>query len=122
MARPSPIDIERAKYANSFVVKDKQDNSLATAAQPAKDGARNYILQVDASYSSSAVSGLLQVKSGTAVVAEKYIHGTGAFDFGDIGLDAENVNEAVSAELAASGTAGVFGAITLMGFYASESS
>jgi len=121
MPRPSPADFAKARIQNGFIVKDKQTAALATATQAAQAGTRHYVLQVDASYSTSSTSGLLQLKSGAALIAEKYIHGSGAFDFASEGLDAENVNEAVSAELA-SGGVGIIGTVTLMGFSVSEGS
>ena len=93
------------------------DNATATATLPAPGASlRNFVVKVDASFGTSTVSGLLQVKSGTTVIAEKYVHGSGAFDFPDLnGRPAINANEAMSAELAASGTGGVLGKVFIQG-------
>lgn len=118
MPRPELASIQAAMLKEAFVEKGSAVGATATATKAALAGHRHYIVQVDASYSDSTKSGLLQVKSGAAVVAEKYVHGSGAFDFAPIGLDAENANEAVSAEL--EGVAATTGKITLMGFSVSE--
>ena len=96
-------------------------NLLATATLAAPGaGNRNSVLKVDASYGDSTVTGLLQVKSGATVIAEKAIHGAGAIDFdGDFGRVADSQNEAMTAELAAGG-AGVVGYVVIQGFYFRE--
>ena len=79
-------------------------------------GARHHVVvKVDASYSTSTQSGLLQVKFGTTVIAEKYIHGAGAIDFGMYGHQNDTYNQAVSAELGA-GAGGVVGTIAMTGY------
>src|SRR3990170_4756192 len=88
---------------NSDTATDSQVNALATATVAAKTGRHNVALKVDASYNSSATSGLLQVKFGATVKAEKYIHGAGAIDFGVYGLQNPVANQALTAELAAGG-------------------
>jgi hypothetical protein len=110
---------------NSWTVVATADAALATAtkaaegvanASPVGAGQRHHVVtKVDASYESSTQSGLLQVKFGTTVVGSKWIHGAGALDFGVLGFQNPDSNEAVSAELAAGG-AGIEGHITLSGY------
>lgn len=111
------MDLERARVVDSWAeVTAEVDNALATATHAAKVGHKHVITKVEASYKTSATSGLLTVKRGATVVARKYIHGAGAMDFGDPGFLNTTANEAVSAELAASGSAGVTGAVSLFGY------
>jgi len=115
-AKVSIVDLEHYKFFGAARGSGKQTNLLATATLAAPgEGKRMRVVKVDASYSSSSTSGLLQIKSGATVIFEKYIHGAGAHDFSDYGLPAININEAMSAELAAGG-AGIVGTVTISGF------
>lgn len=120
MPRPDLVSAQQARFTNSWAEKANNTNAVATATHSAVAGQRHYIVQVDASFSTSTVSGMLRVKSGSTVLVEKTIHGAGAFDFADTPQDALNVNEAVSAELDAGG-AGIIGHINIVGFSVSES-
>src|SRR5262245_53535291 len=80
------------------------DSAITPSATTLREsaGARHHVVvKVDASYSTSTQSGLLQIKFGTTVVAEKHIHGAGALDFGQLGFQNPTSNQAVSAELQA---------------------
>lgn len=99
------------KITKGWVAKDSQDNALAVAAKAAETGKTHVITGVFASYSATK-AGLLQIKDGTTVVAEHYIYDSGAIPL-NIKATAGN---AVSAELAASGTAGTIGKVNLTGF------
>lgn len=114
---PSNInDIQVAQVEGSWsVTSGLLDNALATATRAAEPGRRHVMTKIEASYSSSSTSGLLVVRRGSTVIARKHIHGAGAMDLGDPGFVA-STNEAVSAELSASGTAGVTGTVTVLGF------
>jgi len=118
MAQVSAHDLELWKFIGSSSGEDLQDNAVATAtlADPG-DGFRLHAVKVDASYETSTTSGLLTVFSGATIIARKYIHGAGAIDFSDNGRMADNASEAMSAQLAASGTAGTDGTVTMSGFY-----
>jgi len=117
-----PGYIARQKAENERLAKDSKDNALATATLAAPgEYYRNSVLKVESSYSSASVTGLLQIKDGTTVIAEKYIHGAGAIDFDNIiGHPSAARNQAMSAELAASGTGGVLGKVFLVGFNVKE--
>jgi len=115
---PNFRDYELAKHIAPWSVVAAADNAVATAAKAASPSQRHYVLAVDAGYSTASISGILTVKRGTTVIAQKPIHGAGAFDF-PYGLPG-NVNEAVSAELTASGSPGVLGYVTLHGYSVSE--
>lgn len=95
-----------------WIAKDSDDNALSTASKAAPtNNSRHVIAVVTASYSSSSTTGLLQVKEGTTVIHEHYVHGADV-----IPLEYRAaVNTAVSAELAASGTGGVVGKVAVIG-------
>lgn len=96
-----------------WIAKDKQTNALATATKAAQIGKSHYITAVSGSYSAAAAGKLLQVKDGATVIAEFHVHNSFSHTFPKpIWITA---GAACSAELAASGTAGVDGAVTLSG-------
>lgn len=98
----------------AWVVKDSKDNAPATAAKAADSAGRSHhVTGVYASYS-AAKTGLLQIKVDTAVVFEHYVVNSEAINF-EIPIQCAP-GKAVSAELAASGTAGNIGKVNLVGF------
>lgn len=98
----------------AWVVSASQDNALATATKAADGVSRShYITGVYASYS-AAKTGLMQVKVDTTVIFEMYVVNSMAIDF-EIPIQCAP-GQAVSAELATSGTAGTIGKINLTGF------
>jgi len=109
----SLASIEENKYLNSFKVTASADNALAVASVPGVAGKSHYITSVAASYC-SAKTGLLQIKDGTTVIFEQFIVNADNIIF-PVPLKGTPGN-AVSAELAASGTAGVLGKVNLVGF------
>lgn len=113
MASLADYQIDSVK--SSFVVVTQATNAVATATKSAVAGRHHVVCKVDASYSSSSVSGELTVKFGTTVVARKHIHGAGAIDFGALGFQNPTVNDDVSAVLA-SGGVGIDGDITFTGY------
>ena len=90
-------------------------NTALTVTQAAEAGRHHIITKCDASYSSSTASGLLQIKFGSTVVAQKSIHGGGALDWSVFGFQNPDANEAVSATLAAGGS-GVTGELSFNGY------
>jgi len=106
---PSPFE-DRIQDSNT--AQDSQTNALATATVALIAGRSHVFLKVEASYSASTTSALLQIKFGTTVKFEKYIHGAGAIDAGVLGMINPVQGEAISAELAAGG-AGVVGKVCL---------
>ena len=103
------------QVSNSLVGLGSQLAAQLTVALPAVAKRHNVVVKCDASYSTSTQSGLLQILFGSTVVAHKIIHGAGAIDFGGLGHENRNANEAVSAVLAA-GAGGVTGYITLTAY------
>lgn len=96
-----------------WTVSASADNALATASKAAEAAKRHYITAVGGSFS-NAVTRLLQIKKGTDVIWEQYVVNSFSHEFarpiqGD-------VNELVSAELAASGTAGQLGKVNITGY------
>lgn len=100
---------------SSVLAKDSQDNAIATAAASADtNGGRYHITGIDASYSVSATSGLLQLKDDTTVIWEGYVHGSLNISFSSSLIG--TANKSFSAVLAASGTAGQIGKVNLIGY------
>lgn len=98
-----------------WAVSASADNALATATKAAVAGKSHRITAIFASYSGSK-TGLLQIKDGAAVIFEQYIVNADVISLpAPLKITAGN---AVSAELAASGTAGILGKVNLAGFTA----
>lgn len=92
---------------------DSADNALATASRVAEPGESHYITCIAAGYS-TANTGLLQIKDGAEVIAEHYIVDSDVITLPTpLKITAGN---AVSAELAASGTALTLGKVNLFGY------
>lgn len=90
----------------------KATNALATATETAVTGKRHVITVVSASYEAAAI-GLLQIKDGVTVIWEHFVHNQIHLE----GLELQNTKgAAISAELAASGSVGVDGAVNIQGF------
>ena len=99
---------------NSWTVVGTSGAGAAVTVTKAAEAKRHHIiLKCDASFASSTGSALLEIKFGSTVVAHKDIHGGGAIDFGFLGYENPDANEAVSAVLNLS--AGLVGHITLTG-------
>lgn len=90
-----------------------QDNALAVATRAAEQGARHAITRILASYSAAKV-GLLQIKVAGVVVDEFYVNNCAVIDFTN-GYRGGS-NQAVSAELQASGVGGVLGKVSIGGY------
>jgi hypothetical protein len=88
--------------------------SIGTATKTAVPRMSHVVTKVDASFDTSTQSGLLTVSFGATVVALKDIHGAGAWDPGQLGLQAD-VNTTVTAVLSA-GAGAVVGHVTLTGY------
>lgn len=98
-----------------MLAKDSKDNAVATAlANAANDYQRYHITGVDASFSTSSTSGLLQLKDDTTVIWEHYFSGSSSISFPSpiVGT----AGKSFSAVLSASGTAGVIGKVNLRGY------
>ncbi len=108
---PTPL---ARMYPSKVLAKASQDNALATATAAAGDThQRYYITGVDASFSAAATK-LLQLKDDATVVWEGYIVNDGSINF-DPPIEG-SLSKAFSAELAASGGAGVIGKVNLRGY------
>jgi len=112
---PTLNDYMVDQVANSVVGVGLALAAQLTVTMPAAVKRHNVVVKCDASYSSSTQSGLLQILFGATVVAHKVIHGAGAIDFGGLGHENRNVNEAISAVLQA-GAGGITGYVTLTGY------
>lgn len=100
---------------SGWIEKASADNALATATHAAASGKRHYLTGVWAAYSTApAGEKLLQLKDGTTVIFESYVKAAEQIPFPNP-IEIARGN-AVSAELAASGTAGVLGKVNITGF------
>jgi len=90
------------------------DNALATATKAGEAKKRHYIVGITGGYSAAAAGKTLIIKDGGVAFLTLRIHDTGGAMFTKpIRL---TVGNAVSAELQASGTAGVIGDVALLGY------
>ncbi len=109
------MDIQADSLQNSYSEIGNATGALLTVTHAAAAGRRFAVVKVDASYAVSTVSGLLTVIQGTTTIGTKYIHGSGALDFGtDVGFMCPE-NTACSATLD-SGGGGTVGTIVMSGF------
>lgn len=96
---------------SKFRATASQDNALATATQAAVTDKRHVITHISGAYS-VALIGLIQVKDATTVIWESYVHNQL-----DVALEIEGTKgNAVSVELAASGTGGQLGKVNIAGY------
>lgn len=91
---------------------DSATNDTATAAHSAETGNQHVITSVQGAFSAAAIA-LLQIKDGSTVVWELYIHNADAVLFQG-GIKGTRGN-AVSAVLAAGGS-GIVGKVNIQGF------
>lgn len=107
----APVNI-----GNSTVLaKDSQNNAVATATAPAGTASQRYcITGMDASFSTGATAGLLQLLDGATLIWEGYFTGTLKHNF--ISPIQGSLASSFSAVLTASGTAGVIGKVGIRGY------
>lgn len=107
----APVNI-----GNSTVLaKDSRDNAVATATAAAGTATQRYcITGMDASYSTGATAGLLQLLDGATVIWEGYLTGVLRQNF--IQPIEGSLASSFSAVLTASGTAGVIGKVDIRGY------
>lgn len=93
---------------------DSDDNAASTATKAAVANKRHTISTVSASYSTASTTGLLTITvtlGGTSSTITHYVHGADVIPLEIRG----DINTAVSASLAASGTGGVVGRVNMIG-------
>lgn len=88
-------------------------NATATATKAAATGKTHYVTSVSGAFSAAAIF-LLQLKEGTNVIGEWYVHNSFSISFGKAGIPGSR-GGAVSAELSAGGV-GVIGKVNITGF------
>lgn len=89
------------------------DNAAATATKAAEAGKSHYITAISGSFSAAAIK-LMTIKDGAAIIDNFYVHNALGLVFPNpIKITAGNLAEL---SLAASGTAGVIGAVNLHGY------
>lgn len=103
------------EYPSEILAKDSKDNAEATATVTAGVGnQRIYITGVDAFFSVSTTSALLQLKDGSTTIWEGYVHGRAEINFPSPLKG--SMATAFSAVLEASGTGGTIGKVNLRGY------
>lgn len=100
---------------SSWVATANADNATATASQAAPAGGSNYIRSIHVGYTNANAGKLATLKFGTTTKGTFNVHNSRDIYFGDDGLKVDTAS-AVSVELAASGTAGQNGHVTIVGF------
>lgn len=100
---------------SSWVATANADNSAATATKAAPSGGlSHFITGISAGFSAAAAGKQLSLKHGSTEIARFYVHNDLTLTFpSPIKLPPAT---AANLELAASGTGGVIGAATLMGY------
>lgn len=107
--------IQPREYPSTVLAKDSKDNAVATATAAAGSSNQQYrIAGIDASFSTGATTGLLQLLDGATVIWEGYLTGTLRHNF--MSPIQGSLASSFSAVLTASGTAGVIGKINLRGY------
>lgn len=101
------------EYLENWTVTASADNAAATAEKAAATGKKHYVAHVSGSFSVAKIK-LLQIKDGATVIWEGYVHNALTADF-PVPLPVTKGN-AVSAVLAAAGTAGEIGKVNISGF------
>ena len=109
-------------FAAEWIETDSADNALATAAHALAAEVTHYISGLLVSYSTDMPGpSLVQVKDAAVVLFEFYFDPGSRGTFHYINFPRGNyikgtIGQAISAELAASGTATVLGKVAIMGF------
>lgn len=99
---------------STWVVTASADNAAAVATQAAVAGQSHYITSIAGSFSAANAGKLMTVEDGAGVVGNYHIHNQRELAFGKpLRLTAGN---AATLRLAASGTVGQFGAVTMTGY------
>jgi hypothetical protein len=96
---------------NVWYETDRKDNAVATATHAAEPGVKHVITGIYASYSGTA-NGTLTIKEGATVKATLDMQN-------QVSIDKEMEfasGEAVTVELSASGSAGVYGSLLVNGY------
>jgi len=101
-----------AKLPEGAIATANADNALATVTKAAEAGKAHYVTGVSGGYSAAVAGGLLVLKDGITEIGRWYIHNALDLSFADAPLKC-TPGSAVSAELSASGTLGVIGAVNL---------
>ena len=113
---PSIYDIHADRLEHAFAATGSATASLLTVTQTGIANRAHAVVKVDASYSTSTVSGLLTVVLGSTTLGAKYIHGAGALDFAaDVGYLDTVGGQTFTATLD-SGGGGIVGTIVMSGF------
>ena len=103
------------------MVTASQDNVLCIASKVAAAGKTHVITKILISYKTAlTAAGLVQIKDGTSIIGEYQLFNNDKIDLTngipDISGMPGTTGNTISVELAASGTAGNLGKITLIGY------
>jgi hypothetical protein len=105
------------RFVEAWVETANADNAVALVTRAAPTGGLAHrITSISGSFSGSVAGALLTLKQGAVEIGRWYVYDAFALPFvSPIDIDAET---AVSLELAASGSLGVIGAVTMTGYTA----
>ena len=107
--------IQPREYPSTVLAKDSKDNAEATATAAAGSANQRYFITgVDASFTTLDTGKLLQLKDGTTVIWEGYVHTTLYLSFPSPIIG--SYGTAFSAVLAASGSGGNLGKVNIRGY------
>lgn len=99
---------------STWTVTATADNAATTATKTAESGKAHYVTGLSASFSAANAGKLLTLKNGTTVIGNFHVHDQRDLVFpSPIRID---TGAAAELSLAASGTGGQIGAVTLTGF------
>lgn len=101
-------DLREAEWS----VTSSVDNGAATASKAAQADRRHVLMSIEVSYSDNTLTKLLTVKDGTTTLWTRYVTGNITITGVDI---MGSINSLVSADIAASGTGGKVGVVTITG-------
>lgn len=102
-----------ASITSDWHVTDSDDNAESVASKTGITGQRHVVTHVSASYTAAATK-LLQIKDGTTVILSRVVYSAADLSFPS-GLRGSS-GALVSATLAASGTGGVTGYVSIHGY------
>lgn len=112
---PDGTEFVASGGVSSWSITATADNAAASVTRAAVAGQSHYITSIAAGFSAAAIK-LLTLADGAAVIGNFYVHNRETIVFPlPIKLTA---NQAAALQLAASGTLGVIGSVTMTGFTA----
>ena len=97
---------------NTWYLTDRDDNATSTATKAAEPGSSHVITGIHAGYSAAATKTLVIKEGSTAKITLNVVN---QMDLSDVEIPL-TAGEAITVELAASGTGGVYGGFLVTGY------